>query len=187
VTQPKILVVKDFNNQDESEYDTQYIATVLLSNYGNVDVLNETSAGLGAEDLAGYDLIWFNNPGHAMGSQRTMQSLMAFKGGVILSGDDLTQGEGFSMQALTGLKFIDNGASMSCNGKYYNYDNNGGEQYQVEISTQFLPGIPENLRMFQYGNDIDESSVVNNSKLEVLASAKGICGGSRPVIVRYEK
>jgi hypothetical protein len=187
VTQPKILVIKDFNNHNESKYDTQYIATVLLSNYNQVKVVNETSAGLGLSDLEGYDLIWFNNPGYAMGSKRTMESLMAFKGGVILSGDDLTQGKGFSMGALTGLKFIDNGTSMNCNGRKYSYDNNGGEHYQVEISNQFLPGIPENLRMFEYGNDIDNSSVIANSKLEVLASAKGICGSSRPVIVRYEK
>lgn len=188
VTQPKILVVKDFNNNNESQYDTQYIATVLLSNYNNVDVVNETSVGLGATDLEGYDLVWFNNPGHQMGSQRTMESLLAFKGGVILSGDDLTQGKGFSMEALTGLKFIDNGASMNCNGQSYAYDNNGGEKYQVEISSQFLPGIAENLRLFEYGNDIDNSAIVDaGSKLEVLASAKGICGGSRPTIVRYEK
>ena len=188
VSQPKILVVKDYNNNNESQYDTQYIATVLLSNYNNVTVLNETSVGLGAADLEGYDLIWFNNPGHQMGSQRTMQSLLAFKGGVILSGDDLTQGKGFNMEALTGLKFIDNGTSISCNGQNHYYDNNGGEQYQVEISTQFLPGIDESLRLFQYGNDIDNSAIANaGSKLEVLASAKGACGASRPVIVRYEK
>lgn len=188
VAQPKILVVKDFNNQKESEFDTKYIATVLLSNYKQVDVLNETIVGLGAKDLEGYDLIWFNNPGHSMGSKRTMDSLMAFKGGVILSGDDLTQGSGFSMQALTGLKYIDNGTSIKCDGKTFNYDNNNGELYKIEISAQFLPGIAEDLRLFEYGNDIDNSSVItSDKKLEVLASAKGKCGTSRPVIVRYEK
>lgn len=188
VAQPKILVVKDYNNHKESEYDTKYIATVLLSNYTQVEVVNEAIAGLGAADLEGYDLIWFNNPGHRMGSKRTMDSLMAFKGGVILSGDDLTQGNGFSMQALTGLKHIGNGATMNCGGQTYKYDNNSGEQYKVEISSEFLPGIADNLRLFDYGNDIDNSSVISDGKkLEVLATAKGKCGASRPVIVRYEK
>ena len=192
VEQPKILVVKDHNNNGESGYDTEYIAKVLLANYSKVDVLNETSSGLSADDLEGYDLIWFNNPGHPMGSYQSMKALIAFKGGVILSGDDLAQGSGFSLEPLTGLKYENNGTSMECDGKSFNYDNNSSSnRYQIEISSDFLPGLAQDLRFFEYGNDIDQSKATGtSSKFEVLASAKGAagtCGGTRPVIVRYEK
>lgn len=196
IVQPKILVVKDYNNNGESKYDTEYIAKVLLSNYASVEVLNETVNGLSANDLVGYDLIWFNNPGHPMGNISSMKALINFKGGVILSGDDLTRGKNFSMEPLTGLKHIDNGASISCGGKTYNYDNNNtnGRRYQVKISTDFFAGIPEDLRSFEYGNDIDNSSISTTelkNKLEVLAysyGAPGACGDNkRPSIIRYEK
>jgi len=192
VAQPRILVVKDGNHNGESIYDTEYIAKVLLANYNKVDMINEPGRGLSASDLEGYDLIWFNNPGHQMGQQRTMQALLAFKGGVILSGDDLTQGKNFSLEPLTGLRFEDNGTSMSCKGKHFKYDNNEtSNRYQISISEDFLPGIPDDLRNFEYGNDIDKSFIaVNSPKYEVLATAKGApgtCEGTRPVIVRYEK
>ncbi len=195
--QPKILVVKDFNNQGESSYDTEYIAKILLANYLKVDVLNETSAGLKASDVEGYDLIWFNNPGHPMGSAKSMKVLMDFKGGVILSGDDLTRGSNFSLENLTGLKYIDNGASISCNGKNYSYDNNNvsGRRYQVKVADEFFPDMPLELKSFEYGNDIDNSSlstlIDTKTKIQVLAyanGAKGACeDNKRPVIVRYEK
>jgi len=197
LTQPKILVVKDYNNQGESSYDTEYIAKILLANYAKVDVLNETSSGLKDSDVEGYDLIWFNNPGHPMGNVKTMNVLLKFQGGVILSGDDLTRGTNFSLEALTGLKYIDNGVSISCNGKTYSYDNNNvsGRRYQVQLADQFFPDMPLELRSFEYGNDIDNSqissSIGTKSNIQVLAyanGAKGACeNNKRPVIVRYEK
>lgn len=192
VAQPRILVVKDGNHNGESIYDTEYIAKVLLANYNKVDMINEPGRGLSASDLEGYDLIWFNNPGHQMGQQRTMKALMAFKGGVILSGDDLTQGRNFSLEPLTGLRFEDNGTSMSCGDKHFRFDNNdSSNRYQITISEDFLPGIPKELQSFEYGNDIDKSYIaVPSAKYEVLATAKGApgtCEGTRPVIVRYAK
>ena len=190
VLRPKILVVKDHASNGESDNDTEYIQKVLLTDY-KTEILFETSAGLAEKDVEGFDVIWFNNPGHPMGSYKTFQILKNFKGGVILSGDDLTLGNGFSLQELTGLKHIDNGTSAVCNGVHINLDNNQGTKYQIDMSSTFLPGIPESIRLFEYGNDIDNSVLAyDEQKFEVLAYAtvqSKNCETKRPVIVRYTK
>jgi hypothetical protein len=190
VEQPRILLVKDFNHHGESPYDTEYIMNVLLSEYYEVDLINDTSAGLSLSDFEGYDLVWFNNPGYPMGSKKTMQSLLDFTGGVVLSGDDLARGNGFSTESLTGLKFHDNGVSAVCNGRYYGHDNNytNGSRYKVEITSDLFYDINDPLRFFEYGNDIDITSVsTSRSNIEVLVSAEGSCNSDMPVVVRYEK
>lgn len=190
VEQPRILLVKDFNHHGESPYDTEYIKNILLSDYYEVDLINETSAGLSLSDFEGYDLVWFNNPGYGMGSKKTMQSLLDFSGGVVLSGDDLAQGSGFRTESLTGLKFHDNGVSAVCNGRYYSHDNNynNGSRYKVEITSDLFSDINDPLQFFDYGNDIDITSVsTSRSNVEVLVSAKGSCNSDIPVVVRYEK
>jgi hypothetical protein len=193
VDDPRILVIKDFNHQGESPYDTTYIAKTLLKRYSRVDILEDTPAGLQDQQLEGYDLVWFNNPGYPMGSRVSRDTLARFSGGVVLSGDDLTQGKGFDTQALTGLTFINNGSNMSCNGKSYKYDNNLGSRYRIELSGQFFPGMLEAVKVFEYGNDIDHSRLAfpdEMLKYEVLARAKGKvgeCDYNWPVIVRYEK
>lgn len=190
VVNPKILVIKDSNHNGESSSDTEFIAKKLLSAY-KADVLIEPASGIQASDLIGYDLVWFNNPGYPMGLLSTFNILKAFKGGVVLSGDDMGAGKGFSTESLTGLKIIDNGSTVSCSGQTYSYDNNSAYQYQVSLEEKFLAGVDPSILKFQYGNDIDDTKLLNDSsKYEVLAyasGAKNTCTFKRPVIVRYLK
>jgi hypothetical protein len=87
----------------------------------------EPSGGLTDGDVNGYDLIWFNNPGHPMSNAQTRDTLMHFKGGVVLQGDDLTHLKSEqSLTELTGLQYIDNGASVVCPDGTFPHDNNDG-------------------------------------------------------------
>lgn len=186
---PKILLVRDSNTGSEDPEDTEFIRR-LLSRY-DVTFIQASSMGLTAEDLEGYDLIWFNNPGHPMANVESRDALMAFKGAVVLQGDDLARGggAGFSMTDLTGLTFVDNGTSVTCDGKAWAIDNNTAEQYQVTLDVAKIPGADSNTIEFKYGNDID-NAVAARADLEVLAYAKGspsTCTERRPAIVRWTK
>lgn len=191
VVNPKILAILDSNNHSEDMEDGDYITKNLLKRYPNVNVKTEPSGGITDADLEGYDLVWFNNPGHPMGSVNSRDALLRFKGGVVVQGDDLSQGNGFSLEALTGLKYKDNGAHFSCNGQSYAADNNGGHMYDVFLNAARLGGGPADLDMlkFQYGNDIDDTDIVKPD-LEILAWARGGVTGCtilRPAVVRYER
>jgi hypothetical protein len=187
VNNPRILVVRDANHQGESAYDPQYISQVLLQRY-NASFTEEPSGGLRPGDTAGFDVIWFNNPGHPMGSQQSLNTLLAFAGGVIVSGDDMSRGEGFSTTPLTGLAHINNGTLVDCNGKVLQIDDNEGGRYRVTMDSRKMPGSANSALNFSYGNDIDLS--IADPTIEVLATARGddpACTASRPVIVRYPK
>lgn len=184
---PKILLVQDFNIGAEDPEDTIWMQR-RLSRY-DVTYLQETSAGLSPSDLQGYDVVWFNNPGHQMSNEATRDALLNFSGAVVIQGDDLTRGNGFSMEALTGLKYIDNGTSVTCDGTAYAIDNNTGAQYSVTLDSSKIPGADSATISFQYGNDIDMSEILRPD-LEVLAWAKGSpteCTDQRPAIVRWTK
>lgn len=185
---PKILLVEDSNTGGENPEDTVYARDVLLGRY-NVTSITIPASGLTEADVAGYDLIWFNNPGHPMGAQQTRETLLAFKGAVVLQGDDLSRGASFDLEALTGLHHIDNGTSVNCGGTEYPHDNSVGEQFRVSLVAAKFTGISSSLIDFRYGNDIDNTSAAR-SDLEVLATAVGgpsACSEQRPAIVRYLK
>ena len=185
---PRILVVIDAGAGSESKEDSVYVAKNLLARY-DVRLITETSAGLSAADLNGYDLIWFNNPGAPMSNVRSRDALIAFKGGVIMQGDDLGYGVDFDNSALTGLKFLDNGTSVTCGGTNYAIDNNAAYQYRVSLDATKIPGANASEIGFVYGNDID-NTVPARADLEVLAQARGpvdSCSQTRPAIVRYLK
>lgn len=184
---PKILLVKDYNTAGEDPEDTTYIHQ-LLNRY-DVTYLEEPAGGIQASDLQGYDLVWWNNPGHPMNSQASRDALINFAGAVVMQGDDLTNGNGFSLEPLTGLQPIDNGTSVTCGADSFHIDNNTGEQYVVTLDPMKIPGANASTIQFHYGNDIDNSSVAKNG-LEVLAMAKASpsqCTEERPAIVRYTK
>lgn len=185
---PRILVVRDRKFNGEDPEDTLYVVEELLKRY-QVEYIEEPSAGLTLQILEGFDVIWFNNPGHPMSSQNSRDALLAFPGAVVLQGDDLTRGSGFDMSALTGLRHIDNGAAVVCNDVSYPHDNNNGEKFRVSLSATQFPLADNDLIRFRYGNDIDNSVVVN-PKVEILATAMGgpeVCTETRPAIVRYLK
>lgn len=191
VSNPKILIVRDVNAGGESAEDTVYIQE-LLKRYDtndNVKFMQEPAGGLKASDVEGYDLVWLNNPGNPMGSVETRDVLLNFAGGVVLQGDDLAWGRNFDNSALTGLKYIDNGTSISCGGQTYGMDNNAGSQFKVTLDASKITGSASDALTFNYGNDIDNTSVLRDD-LEVLAYAKGdiaSCTEQRPAIVRYTK
>lgn len=185
---PKILLVQDHNIGGEDPEDTRYVAEVLLSRY-DLSFLQEPRWGLRDEDLEGYDLVWFNNPGHKMSSETTRNTLMRFQGGVVLQGDDLSIGEGFYLENLTGLRHLDNGTAVECEGRIYPHDNNSGRRYQVSLDPAKIPGANHTAIHFEYGNDID-NTIPLRSDLEILAYARGganTCTQLRPAIVRYQK
>lgn len=185
---PRILLVRDHNSNGESPEDTTYVKDVLLARY-DVTEIYEPSNGLTDNDLAGYDIVWHNNPGHAMGSVNTHDALLRFAGGIVIQGDDLAQGRGFSNEDLTGLKFVDNGTQVTCGSQTYGIDNNSGSQFAVSLDPNLMPAVDMSAISFFYGNDID-NTVATRPGLEVLATAKGSaseCTETRPAIVRYVK
>ena len=141
VNNPKILAVLDKDNGGEDLEDIDYIMNSLLKRY-DVSVIH--AEDLTAAKAEGYDVLWYNNPGHPMSSKSYLQILLAFKGGVILQGDDLARGnengKDFDISELTGLKLIDNGSSVICDGKAYAHDNNSANQYQVSINPSKIAG-----------------------------------------------
>lgn len=185
---PKILIVRDEKIYGEDPEDTLYIEK-LLSRYKYVTFKVEGRNGLRPVDVESYDLVWFNNPGHEMTHETTYKTLLGFKGAVILQGDDLSRGNGFSMTALTGLKYIDNGEEVVCGGESFLHDNNGGRQYTVTLDPKRIVGVDKSTVSFKYGNDIDNTEIALPG-VEVLATAVGgdaKCVETRPTIVRRVK
>lgn len=192
IVNPKILIVFDNATAGEDLEDQAYITNVLLARYQH-DVITTSSTGLTETQTKNYDVIWYNNPGHPMSSQKTLATLLAFKGGVILQGDDLARGyengTAFSLTALTGLKFIDNGVTVVCAGKSYAHDDNKDNQYRVSIDPTKIVGAESSALNFRYGNDIDNTTPASTN-LDIIATAVGgpdSCTESRPTIVRYFK
>jgi hypothetical protein len=188
VINPRILFVRDANSGNESRSDTDYVKDVLLARY-DVTYFDESQRPLRSSDVQGYDLIWFNNPGTPFGLRQSYNILLNFSGGVVLQGDDLSRGEGFSLQALTGLTHVSNGTRVSCSNRNYDIDDNDGYTYTFRLDSFKFTGVNSNTLTFQYGNDIDHAMAAR-SDLEVLATAKGSpsnCFTEHPTIVRYEK
>ncbi len=192
VKNPKIAVVLDSVNANEDLEDIDYILDQLLVRY-SVSVIKAPVTGITADDIKNFDLVWYNNPGHPMSSKKTLATLLAFKGGVVLQGDDLARGsengKEFDMSPLTGLKYIDNGTSVVCGGKSYAHDNNAANQYRVSIDPTKILGENSAPLNFRYGNDID-NTVLAAKNVEVIATALGgpkECKEARPAIVRYFK
>ncbi|RYZ70270.1 MAG: hypothetical protein EOP09_06355, partial [Proteobacteria bacterium] len=88
---PKILFLKDTNTNGEDEGDSAYIKNTLLAGY-DVEYKEIKAGGLGLEETLGKDLVIVSNPGHPLSSPKTLATLGAFAGGVILVGDDLAHG-----------------------------------------------------------------------------------------------
>ena len=185
---PKILFVKDSNTAGEDEGDPDYIRNTLLSGY-DVEYGIVPTGGLDIAATAGKDLVIVSNPGHPLSDAKTLATLKAFAGGVILLGDDMDQGAGFSMSAFTGLAFQNNGVTMSCNGRSYNYDNEAGYKYGISMNTEFLPGLSDDQKHYEYGNDLDIT--VAQPGVQVLAwgsAAANTCDiGQVPAVARRPK
>jgi hypothetical protein len=188
---PHVLVILDDNHHGEDQGDAEIVSWLL----GDVDTLEvtydqEPEDGLTVEDLDGYDVVWFSNPGYPMDDLQSFQTLEAFSadgGGVILQGDDMSWswGHGFSMAPLTHLEHLNNGTT-ACGRRI---DNNQGEQYRVTIADvehDLIRGLQG--EAFLYGNDIDHSAALGEGEI-VLATAVPDgdpgCMAPVPVVVGY--
>ncbi len=199
VVRPRILFVRDIDDGNEDPEDA-VITLGLLKRY-NVTKIEEPAVGLSLEQLQGFDLIWFNNPGYPMSSRKTLESLLQFKGSVVLQGDDMTwgseNGQTFSLAELTGVESIDNGTQVLCTDGH-SYDHGGGSGpneplppylFRVSVDRQIIANANGTAIQLRYADDIDNSRAVDQ-RVEVLATAKGgpaVCNEPRPVIFRKTK
>ena len=188
VKRPKVLYVLDSNHRNESPFDTEFITTQLLADF-DVTVLREASPGITLNDLDGFNVVWFNNPGYPMGNLQSMQTLLAFDGGVVLSGDDLGRGQGFLTEELTGMVYENNGVN-ACG---QHTDNNKGSAYHVTLGDRLARGIVDDAsKNFKYFNDIDHVRLSENhsANLKVMGTwsfeHEG-CKLQQPVAVGYKK
>ncbi len=187
---PRILVVRDDGHHDEAKQDPRYVEQLLRERGYPVTFMEEPSGGLRPSDVAGYQLVWFSNPGYPMDDQRSFETLLAFSaagGGVVLQGDDMTQsmGHSFSMTPLTQLIHVNNGTS-ACG---VTTDNNQGGSYDVQFSAGPHPLLgPLANQHFSYGDDID-LALPANASVEVLGTATfahGSCQVSTPVLIAFD-
>lgn len=192
---PKLLLVLDRNNRGESPADIKALSERFLFRY-KPTLIDEPLDGLKDLDVVDFDLVWLVNPGYPMGSKTSFETLMKFSGGVVISGDDMTRSQNgdFDMSLLTGLKYIDNGTTVNCDGKSIPIDNNKyANYYSVHLDSKFFPDLQSEHLNFNYGNDIDNSALIETEKkIEILATATASppeCKdlAARPVVVRYPK
>jgi len=186
---PRVAVVLDDNHHNEYRADADFIATQLTAGGYRVTRLDEPASGYADGAFAGYDVVWFTNPGYPVDDETSMRALRSFLtagGGIVLSGDDMAQawGNAFQMSPYTHATFVNNGTSFCGRGT----DNNGGERYTVtfeDVDNSIVSGIEGT--SFMYGDDIDNTVRLNHGE-EVLAWASASWGSCAriPVIVAYE-
>ncbi|MGE0868476.1 MAG: VWA domain-containing protein [Kofleriaceae bacterium] len=188
-SQPKVLVVLDNGHHDEFLDDASFVRDRLAELAYDVTLVDERSGGLLPEDVAGYDVVWFTNPGYPWDDVRTIDTLKAFiaaGGGLVTQGDDITysMGNSFNVSELVHLDFKDNGTA-TC-GQLT--DNNAGQSFTVTFGSghplvEGLEGVS-----FEYGNDIDDN-VPSGAGEVVLGSAtfaSGECSTTRPVLSAFD-
>lgn len=193
---PKILLVHDYNNHNEDDADVDQIAADLKALYGAANVTVKDACNvLRPEDVEGFDVVWFSNPGWPMGNvtslPTTFNTLVNFRGaggGLVLQGDDITQSSTGSMplmETLTYLKFNNNGTNACGVG----IDNWGAGSYQVtfaDSSHPLLTGLAG--KSFAYHNDIDHSTPSMLGE-QVLASSSvnaPNCAVNAPTLVAID-
>ena len=146
---PKILFVKALYHNNEGFNDFTLIPTTLTESGFAVTLMEEPVTGLTAEQVSGYDVIWFTNPGYPAQINKTLLTLMAVsqsgQSGVVLSGDDIAGTSYINMALLTKLDYLNNGTSACSQA----IDNNQ-TPYKYIVQYQGLN--------FVYGNDVDHSN-----------------------------
>lgn len=189
VEEPKVLVVLDDNHRGEFKGDADFVAGLMKDADIDATRLDEPSSGISSSDLAGYDIVWFTNPGYPVDDKASMDAIAAFAadgGGVVLQGDDMSwsMGHSFSMTPYTGLKHTDNG-TRRC-GKLT--DNNKGVDTHVTFDDDVLGGFLANLtgRTWRYGDDIDITTVDPDAGVTVAATAdlSPACSESPAIVIR---
>ncbi len=193
VDAPKVLFVRDDFHHGEFAEDTERLHRLLLEAGYDTDMIEEPEQGVALDQLEGYDVVWFSNPGYPMDDILSLSSLRQFSaagGGVVLQGDDMSRGHAlaFSLSPLTRLDYVDNGTSY-CGQRI---DNGTGGNYLVEMNESdhpILAGLSG--QAVYYGDDIDTTVLASpqgDPGVEVLAwaSVEGDTNCPRkPVLIAY--
>lgn len=189
VDAPRVLFVLDDSHHGEFDQDTHQIYEKLVAAGYKAEYLEEPEVGITNDDVAGFDVVWFSNPGYPIDDQQSFDVLLQFSqagGGVVFQGDDMSWsfGQAFPTTPLTRLKHIDNGTQY-CG---VQIDNGTGGRYRVELREETHPIIAGlEGQSFLYGDDIDTADPVTEAT-EVLAFAtvEGVDGCAlKPVITAY--
>jgi hypothetical protein len=188
VDAPRVLFVLDDFHHGEFSDDTQALYEALATAGYDASYLEEPEHGIKATDLAGYDVVWFSNPGYPMDDKSSFNALLDFSskgGGVVLQGDDMTwsYGNAFPTTPLTHLRHLENGTSACGVG----IDNQKGGRYRVSMNTATHPVI-EGLEgtSFLYGDDIDKSEPLDGTEVVAWATVESKPGCERrPVVTAF--
>ncbi len=194
VAEPRTLVVLDDSHHDESAGDAQVVVDLLRAAEFEVDYIEEPRDGIEPSHVAGYDVVWFSNPGYPMDDElsfETLRSASAQGIGVVLQGDDMTQSYGYSfdMSPLTRLVPQSNG-TQACELKMD--AERGDGQYLVRYAEDELMGALAGSTQ-RYGDDIDWAVPVGDGE-SILATASVVhadsqeaaCADETPVVVYYD-
>ncbi len=193
VNAPHVLFLLDDAHHGEfSDDPAQLFLRFTMAGYV-ATYMDEPKHGVRLEDIQGYDVVWFSNPGHPMDDAQTFHALRQFAeagGGVVLQGDDMSAslGHSFSLSPMGKLEHVDNGVTY-CGKKT---DNGHGDRYEVTFGPGPHP-ILDGLEgiSFTYPDDIDTTRVADE-RAAVLATAtvpstresKKQCA-PKPVVVAY--
>jgi hypothetical protein len=191
IISPRVLyVLDDFNNGEHSD-DPPLTQSILEEMSVAMDYLDEPMNGLSPADLAGYDVVWFANPGWYVEDVASVDALVSFSaqgGGIVIQGDDMThrRTQPTLLSELTGLRFVNNG-TRTCGVRT---NNQRGANYRVTIQDEYHPLVRSSVgESFLYGDDIDHSQPMGMGE-QVLAWAtldqNDQCEVRTPVIVAWD-
>lgn len=186
----RVLLVLDDHHHNEHRGEIEILKGDLESAGYHVNAIKERKKGLHHKDLAGYELVWFTNPGYPVDDLRSVAMLRAFVGaggGVVISGDDMSRaaGNGFEMSPLTGLKYRANGV-VSCGVRTNNGSKMGFSLQSSEVAHPITAGL--DATDVVYRNDIDHSTALPGAS-EVLVWGRvknGSCEVNTPVVIARE-
>jgi hypothetical protein len=145
----------------------------------DVRAIIEPRGGLEARDLAGHDVVWFQNPNALVDDDATYDTLRAFQrrgGGVILQGDDMARGDlsgDRTIEFFSHLRALD-AESAPCPGS-------ADSETSAETRVTWTDSVDSLLgregdgprlggRSFTYGGDLDRVRRTRTSE-QVLAEA----------------
>lgn len=192
---PRVLVVRDQNHRGEDLEDVDRLVDDLAAELGpaNVARLDEeslpTPGDLQPADVAGYDVVWFANPGAPIDSLTTFNTLLGFRaggGGVVLQGDDIAHLQSPEALADT-LTFVhyENGGARACG---RDVDGWQAGAYDVSFEPGAHPVLAGLTGGFAYANDIDLVAPAGLGEAVVMTArlVDGDCSVATPAIVAVD-
>ena len=189
---PRVLVVRDQNHRGADLEDVDLLVTDLRAALGDaaVDRVDEesllTPGDLQLADVAGYDVVWFVNPGEPIDSPTTLTTLHRFRaggGGLILQGDDIAQFQASPALAdgVT-LSTFHNGGRRACGAPIEAWGDNAYRVRWVESAHPVLAGLSGE---FDYAKDLDLVDA-SGAALAVASFAAAGCSLAAPAVLAVD-